>query len=284
MLNVECWTLSVGRSVRLCLAVALLLVSATTSFAADPPTVERVSGGWINWEKQVMKAVGHGVLPGDAANQAQAKLMARQAAVADAYRNLASVTKGVRVTGQTSVKNFITESDDVRLKVEGFIRGAEVISEKQLEDASFEVILQAPLTGEGGLISGLKDELLTSSPVFAGSSGDPSGLLIDATGLGVLPAMSPKIYDEDGKEVYGTVYCSPDFAIEVGIVGYPRRMEQALKSDRIGKSPLTVKALRRGAKFATDVVVSNADAARIRAADAKSGFLSRCSVAIFLGK
>jgi len=210
--------------------------------------------------------------------------MARQAAVADAYRNLASVTKGVRVTGQSTVKNFMTESDDVRLKVEGFIRGAEVISEKQLEDTSFEIILQAPLTGADGLISGLKDELLTTTPEPTGNDTNVTGLIIDARGLGVLTAMSPKIYDEDGKEVYGTVQCTPDFAIEVGIVGYPRSMEQALKSERLGKSPLVVKGLRRGTKFATDVVISNADAARIRAADAKCGFFSRCAVSILIGK
>ncbi|MCX6375504.1 MAG: LPP20 family lipoprotein, partial [Armatimonadetes bacterium] len=128
-------------------ASLLLLMAVAQAFAADSPIIEKSSAGWVNWDRQVIKAVGHGILPGDAEDEAQARLMARSAAIADAYRNLASVTRGVRVTGETYVKNFVTESDEIRLKVEGFIRGAEIISEKQLSDRSFEVILQAPLVG-----------------------------------------------------------------------------------------------------------------------------------------
>jgi len=266
------------------IACMLALVFAVgAAIAEDAPTTERMSGGWINWDRQVIKAVGHGILPGDAENQAQAKLMARQAAIADAYRNMAAVTKGVRVTGQTYVKNFMTESDEVRLGVEGFIRGAEIVSDRQLEDCSYEIILQAPLTGDDGLFSNLESEFLPPDSEAAGPLGDTTGLLIDARGLGVQPAMSPKVYDEDGNEVYGTVHCSADYAIETGIAGYPRSMDQALKSDRLGKHPLIVKALSKGPKFATDMVVSNADAARIKSADASSHFLPRCRVAILLG-
>jgi len=270
-------------------AICLLLMLASLSapsLAADNPAVEKFESGngWVNWERQVLKAVGHGVLPGDAESEAQAALMARAAAIADAYRNLASVTNGVRVTGETYVKNFVTKSDEVRLKVEGFIHGAEIISEKQLPDRSFEVILQVPLVGRNGLISGLAPEILPGGrqPVPEGNQ-KPTGLIVDALGLSVKPAMSPKIYDEGGKEVYGTVAVSPDYAIEVGIAAYPRNMAQALKSPRAGSQPLIVKALRRGPKFATDVVVNNADADRIREADRAAGILARCSVCILIG-
>ena len=268
----------------ICLAIILAGLSAT-ALAAESPTTEKIEGanGWINWERQALKAVGHGILPGDAESEAQAALMARAAAIADAYRNLASVANGVRVTGETYVKNFVTKSDEVRLKVEGFIRGAEIVSEKQLPDRSFEVILQAPLAGRNGLISGISSEILPGSQSVPESAGKPTGLIVDARGLGVKPAMSPKVYDEDGKEVYGTVAISPDYAIEVGIAAYPRSMAQALKSPRAGSQPLVVKALRRGPKFATDVVVSNADADRIRDADRAARILARCSVCILLG-
>ena len=270
---------------RLAYTIILLAITAVSLSAAENPSVEKSENGWINWERQMVKAVGHGVLPGDAENMAQAKLMARAAAISDAYRNLAIMANGVRVTGDTLVENFITKSDEIRLKVDGFIRGAEIVSENQLPDRSFEVIVQMPFTGRNGLISGLSADLLaTNTTISAASEGNITGLIIDARGLGVQPAMSPKVYDEDGNEVYGTVKVSPDFAIEVGIAVYPRNSEQALKSPRAGKHPLTVKALRKGSKFATDVIVSNADAARILEADSESGFLSRCGVSILLGK
>jgi len=269
-----------------CLVILFLTGLAVPAMCAENPSVEKfeAADGWINWERQVLKAVGHGVLPGDAENEAQARLMGRAAAIADAYRNLASVINGVRVSGETLVRNFVTESDEVRLKIEGFIRGAQIVSERQLPDRSFEVILQVPLVGNDGLMSGLASEVLPGGDQAArGDGGETTGLIIDARGIGVKPAMSPKVYDEDGNEVYGTVNVSPDYAIEVGIAGYPRSMDQALKSPRTGSHPLIVKALRRGPRFATDVVVSSSDASRIREADRETGILGRCCVSIVLG-
>lgn len=252
-------------------------------FAADAPAQDTSTPttGWVNWDRQVMKAVGHGVLPGDADNPAQASLMARSAAIADAYRNLASVVNGVRVTGDTYVKNYITESDEVRLKVKGFIRGAQIVSEKQLSDRSYEIILQLPMNGKNGLISDLDLLPENSRPVATGEG--PTGLIIDARGLDVKPGISPKIYDENCAEVYGTIGVSPDYAIEVGIAAYPKNMELAMKSTRVGRKPLVVKALRKSTKSVTDIVISNDNAARIRDANSKTGMLDRCSVAIVLG-
>lgn len=259
---------------------------ALTAGYADDPSVEKLSTvpGWINWDRQVLKAVGHGVIPGDVENPAQANLMARQAAVADAYRNLVSAVYGVRVNGETYVRNFATTSDEVRLRVQGFVHGAEVVSEKQLSDRSFEVIVQLPLSGSGSLMSELSSEILPGEkePVVDGG-GVCTGLIIDARGLGVKPAMSPKVYDPSGNEIYGTVNVSPDYAIESGIATYPRSMEQAVRSPRAGKSPLIVKAVSRGAKFDSDIVVSSSDAARIREIETNAGVLSRCRVSIVVG-
>lgn len=271
------------------LIIAILLaVTGTMVCAADNPTVENLSNsdGWINWDRQVLKAVGHGVIPGDIENPTQAALMARSAAIADAYRNLAMAVNGVRVTGSTYVKNFVTKSDEIRTKVQAFIRGAEIVSEKQLPDRSFEVIMQIPLVGNTSLLSNLGSEILPEKPASTPSDISPNaatGLIIDARGLGVKPAISPKIYDEDGNEVYGTLKVSSDYAIEVGIVAYPRSMDQALKSPRAGKSPLIVKALKCGRTSDTDIVIRNTDAARIREADSKGDILSRCQVSILLG-
>ncbi len=44
-----------------------------------------------------------------------------------------------------------------------------------------------------------------------------TGVVIDARGLGVMPSMSPKIYDNTGNEVYGTMTVDPDYVIEKGI-------------------------------------------------------------------
>jgi hypothetical protein len=180
--------------------------------------------------------------------------------------------------------------------VEGFIRNAQIVSDKQLSDRSYEVILQLPMVGDNGLTSEIKTDSESddtpagkseSSPndpnLTEHQSDDPSGVIIDARGFDIKPAMSPKIYDEDGREVYGTIGVSPDYAVETGIAVYPRSLDEALKSPRAGSHPIVVKALSRGRQFSTDVVVSNADAAIIRDGDHKTGFLSRCRVSIVIG-
>lgn len=261
-----------------------LLCMLLAPVQAQNASVETLSGGngWINWDRQVVKAVGHGLLPGDAESPEQAALMAQAAARADAYRNLAAMINGVRVEGETHVKNFVTQSDEVRTKVQGLISGAQVVSEKQLSDRSFEVILQVSLAGDGGLMSSIAEKILPKDGSAVNQDGP--GLVIDARGLGVKPAMSPKIYDEEGKEVYGTVNVSPEFAIESGIAVYPSTLEQAMKSPRVGKNALVVKAIRRGSKHVSDIVISNADAERIRKAEAETGMLTGCHVAIVVGK
>ncbi len=73
----------------------------------------------------------------------QAKLMCKRAAVADGYRMLAEVIMGVKVDSQTTVKNFVTESDVINTKVQGFIKGATISDEKYLADGTCQVTVTA---------------------------------------------------------------------------------------------------------------------------------------------
>ncbi len=107
-----------------------------------------------------------------------------------------------------------------------------------------------------------------------------SAIVIDCRGLGLRATLAPKLYDATGRELYGTVHIDPDFAIETGIVGYPRTMYDALRSRRAGNHPLIVKAVRveRGG---TDPVMTFDDAERILAANKRDRFFEKTRV-IFL--
>jgi hypothetical protein len=73
---------------------------------------------------------GEGVSPVNAINAAQAKVLARRAAIADAYRQLAEKMYGVKVTAKETVKDLILKNSDVNTYVEGLIRGADIQAEK----------------------------------------------------------------------------------------------------------------------------------------------------------
>lgn len=112
-------------------------------------------------------------------------------------------------------------------------------------------------------------------------NGPFTSVLVDCRNLGIEAAMAPKLMDDAGNEVYGTVRVSPDYAIAVGIVGYPRSMSEALRTKRAGSHPLIVRATGAGDKHRFNPTISSQDAQRVLAANARDHFLERTSV-VFL--
>ncbi|NOZ21423.1 MAG: hypothetical protein GXP25_10080 [Planctomycetes bacterium] len=70
------------------------------------------------------------------------KLRALRVAKMDAMRQLLEQVKGLELTGQTSVQDFMLEADIVDTVARGFIRGAKVISERDLGDGTIEVTME----------------------------------------------------------------------------------------------------------------------------------------------
>lgn len=85
-------------------------------------------------------ALGHPVVSAqDPAKEAQNKLLAKRAAEADAYRKLAECVYGVKINSETSVRDFVTESDQIRSAVDTFIRGIRLGPPRYYEDGVCEV-------------------------------------------------------------------------------------------------------------------------------------------------
>lgn len=73
------------------------------------------------------------------ASDAQNKLLARRAAEADCYRKLAESVYGLRLTSDTYVRDFVTESDQIRAGVDTFIKGIRLGPPRYFEDGACEV-------------------------------------------------------------------------------------------------------------------------------------------------
>jgi hypothetical protein len=242
------------------------------------------SSGKVDWTTGVITAVGIGAPPAQPANAAQARAMAERAAQVVAYRNLLEAVKGVRVDSTTTVENFITTSDVIRTEVSGIIQGATIMDKKYMSDGSVEVTIGMRLTGA------LADTLLPKTPptgltgtLTPASPGQLyTGLIVDARGLGVKPAMAPKILNEDGKEVYGSAWISRDFAVREGMVGYLKDPVQAQTNPRVTDKPLMVKALKVAGDARVDMVITNADAAMLQSASENLSMLQKCRVIILV--
>jgi hypothetical protein len=240
--------------------------------------------GKVDWTTGVITAVGIGAPPAQPANAAQARAMAERSAQVVAYRNMLEAVKGVRVDSMTTVENFIVTSDMIRTEVSGIIQGATIMDKKYMSDGSVEVTLGMKLTGA------LADTLLPKTPptgltgTFAPAVPGQlyTGLIVDARGLGVRPAMAPKIMNEDGKEVYGSAWINRDYAVREGMVGYLKDPVQAQTNTRVTDKPLMVKALKVAGDARVDVVITNTDAAMLQSASENLSMLQKCRVIILV--
>jgi hypothetical protein len=71
--------------------------------------------------------------------------MTERAAKLDAYRNLVEQAYGVNISSRSSVKDFITQNDSIRARVDAYIRGAQVVHTMYHEDGGVEVEIEVTL-------------------------------------------------------------------------------------------------------------------------------------------
>jgi hypothetical protein len=268
---------------------AVLMVAAMVW--AQGEVVQHFDQGSINWSTGKVVAVGIGAPPAKPVNMAQARAMARRAAITVARRNLLEISQGVQVDSMTLVKDFTVKSDIIRTSVQGVVRNAQVIDTAYMSDGSVEVTMAMSLDGE------FANVILPPPPV--GTEGPPAfplppagtempasqvytGLVIDARGLGARPAMAPKIVANSGKEIYGSAMVNREFAVQQGMVGYAKDLSAAQGNSRVTDRPLTIKAVRTSGAAKCDVVISDSDADKLTNAAEYLSFLQKCRVMVVL--
>ncbi len=129
-----------GRLLTALICTFVLMIGSAVASAA-----EAQSG--MDWDTATVTAEGYGVAPATAYSAAQARMMARRAAIVDAYRQLAEQIKGVNVDATTTVGNMMVTDDTVTTKVSAFVQGARIISEKAGNDGSYTVTMRVPVYG-----------------------------------------------------------------------------------------------------------------------------------------
>ncbi|MGE3728036.1 MAG: LPP20 family lipoprotein [Candidatus Sericytochromatia bacterium] len=290
------------------LATGTLSYSLSTLSPAQAQVTQNMGSGSIDWTSGNLKVTGSGAPPSKG-SAAQKRLMARRAAVADGYRQMAELINGVRVDSETIVKDFVTESDTIKLKVSALIKGAQIGDTRYLSDGSVEVDMRLGMYGANSLSSVIQPTFLEEhrqeqiaptptrtpvptpvktaeppiEPVMVDSGDSYTGLIIDCKGLGVAPGMSPMIMDSNGKEVYiGDRPIDPDMVVQIGIVGYLKTMSEAKASSRVGKNPLVIRASRAGGKTKVDAVISSSQAQMLLQADSRKSFLAESKVVFII--
>lgn len=117
-------------------------------------------------------------------------------------------------------------------------------------------------------------------PTVAFKGGVATGLVIDGRGLGLRPALLPRIVDSEGQELYVGQVATRTSAVEQGVAGYARDVNAAANNFRVTDNPAVMKGLRASGSARTDIVVGQADARMLRQLGGKGDFLQYCRVII----
>jgi hypothetical protein len=179
------------------------------------------------------------------------------------------------------------ESDVVDTQVNGLVKSAIVADYQYMSDGTAEVKLRIPLYGNlAKIIMPLTMAIPQAAPIPSASEVPEhvvcTGIVVDARGIQARPAMLPRIFDEDGKEVYGSANVDLEYAIKEGMSGYVHDFTAAQSNQRAGVNPITVKAVGTSGTGKSDITISNADAQKIRSSAESASFLNQCKVMIVL--
>ena len=97
---------------------------------------------------RIFRARGIGVPSSKHKNPTLARTLAARAAQADAMRNLVQEIQGAQIDSKTTVKDFVTENDQVNVQVNSFLRGARIIDKREMPDGAVEVEMEVEVPGD----------------------------------------------------------------------------------------------------------------------------------------
>lgn len=261
------------------------------------------SNGCIDWSNGVVYATGMGVPNPNFKTQAQRTFSAYEASKIVAMRNLLQIVEGINISSTRTVKAGMLENDTINTQISGRIRHViEAGKPKTMTDGSIWVTMKMYLRDIVSILvnnqqfehqaSGMSqkptpEKLVKNTDKKSEASiygGTPdkiyTGLIIDARGTGVAPAMAPKVYNADGTEIYGSVAVERDFVLQHGIVGYVKDIDKSRTHQRVKGNPLIIKAT--GSQKATDLFISNEDATLLKELDTTQTFLREARVLIII--
>ena len=261
--------------------------------------------GCIDWANGVVYATGMGVPNPSFKTQAQRSYSAYEAAKVVAKRNLLQMVEGINITSEQTVKAGMLENDVIKTQISGRLQHVQEVGKaKTMNDGSKWVTMrlflrdiysilvnneQFEVQGAAQRTTKPATQILSESETEKkptseyGGSADTiySGLIIDARGTGLTPAIAPKVFDSRGEEIYGSAAIDRDFVIKHGIVGYVKDVGSAKKNQRVKGKPLMIKG-KLSSGGSSDLVISDEDAELLKKLDATQTFLREARVIIVI--
>jgi len=266
-----------------------LVVSQVTTWFHQSVTTSSGAHGTINWTEGWIKVTGFGVPGPHASTEAQGKLLARDAAIADAQWRLLEIIKEVHVAGAATVLDHMASSA-VRTSVEDTIKNFQITEESwnvptkpflffftrrgDWREGKYQVTI---IYNRDGLLQTFYPEeskvAPSKEPVKPVEPTKYTGIVIDARGQGIQPSLFIKLMDSQSHSVADAVAISyvPSAGYRLSIPDLA--VESAKKDPRVGNNPLEIKALGIADK-GYSLIISQTDAALVKQIAATTDILT----------
>ncbi|MDD2366140.1 MAG: hypothetical protein PHN84_08255 [Desulfuromonadaceae bacterium] len=271
--------------------------------------------------KDYIIVVGEGS-PKKGSVKGQKRLTALTAAKVVAQRHLAEMISGVAIVSETTVQDSELVSDTIKSAVTGLVKGAHIVVQEWNEaEETALVVMKIGTKGPRSISATMYEKILDeptikkelNQPVYVPPPVEPTptkpapvataetpkadpttkqkevvnaapydGLIVDATEENFQPALINRIFSMAGEVLYDPAKISQKVLIEQGCGEYTNNIDKAKAAlgTRGVSNPLVLKA--SGIQSKSDLKVSDADAAKIYAANQSTGFIAKAQVAFVL--
>jgi len=267
---------------------------APFTITSDSPLLSSYPGGLVvDWGRKAAIMTGSSAVSGPMTVENREKI--RKLAENRALDGLITSIGLVRVNSFTKLSDLLDNKYGLRASISDLIRKTHrIVHEKVYKDAGvFEITIEFDLSSKRGLsgtlISVLLSDLESPTPsvpkAFAETSEAYTGLIVDASGLGIEGGLCPTIVSDDGREIYSLKRDIDKSAfITDGFSDYVLAESQSSEEvSRAGSNPLLIGAKNKlKGPYDCDIVIPSSEAEKMIEADRSSGFLKKLKVVILL--
>ena len=293
-----------GKALSVFLAIVAIWASFPTKLDAqiNNELIQKFTHGGINWTAGKIFASCEYAPTDDHFGQP----VNPDQALRGAQSNLLAILRSMRIDAHTRLANYSADRGTILAQIEPMVAQAAITHREYLSDGSLKIALEMDILGglaqlvlppEIRPVELIKpvhsdDPLGTDAPQIGSTgpippAGDRShtkpytGLVLDARGLKIQPALVPLVRDPDNEEVYGPAFVSREYVVQQGMALYLREITGIRAHPRVRFNPLIIKCLPGGETTPdTDLLISDQDAALLRSASESLAFLRECRVII----
>ena len=267
-----------------------------TLFAIESPqsSVVRTGTGFIDYSNRVIVSRGTASIVSKEKSRDGFKLIEKNLKIskgkakAQARDHMLGLVKIVNFDGRT-VGEIMNEDPLTQSRIESLVSSAYQQGEiEYLERQEVAIALAVKMSGLAEILvdaGGHLNENISQSTFLMTRNSTPkseriSGIIIDARNIYHIPAMVPKIFNEEDKLVYGPRHYTRSRSINRGPMGYAHNMDDGNVRRRVGKNPIIIEAV--SSEDNTNLTISNSDSDMIRDAEKRFGLLTNCKVLVLL--